>query len=159
MGETSAPGVSDLPSDLWGLARIYQAAGRRAFSADRRTRGSTAAQGNIKKYIITRDGACPIAFVGELIGFGSNKNGQDGRWVIVEIYRTQGGKFVARINHFTCYQGEENQRAAISVATAVEVIEWLKEGNKNVGSVSQKAIQDAVADDEQFAAAWVEQVE
>jgi len=39
------------------------------------------------------------------------------------------------------------------------VIEWLKEGNKNVGSVSQKAIQDAVADDEQFAAAWVEQVE
>jgi len=40
-----------------------------------------------------------------------------------------------------------------------EVIDWLKEGESELGSVSQEAVEDAAKVAPEFASAWVEEVE
>ena len=117
----------------------------------------------MEKLIIKRDGLPPIAFTGEQIASADNRVGNDGnranRWTEVSIYRTKGGKFIAALTRLTCWQGESDRRAAASFATAAEVIEWLKEGESELGSVSQEAVEKATKAAPEFAAAWVEEVE
>ncbi len=117
----------------------------------------------MEKHTIKRDGLPPIAFTGELIGAGDNRV-QDGnranRWIEINIYRTQAGKFVASVERFTCWQGENGDRSAISRATADEIIDWLRGPDGSVlGAVSQEAVEKAAKVEPAFAAAWIETVE
>jgi len=114
------------------------------------------------KHIIKRDGLPPIAFTGEEIASASNHSHQgsaQNRWTEVSIYRTKGGRFIAKVSRITCWQGESDQTTATSCATAEGVIEWLKEGQDELGSVSQEAVEKAAKVEPAFAAAWVEVVE
>jgi EXLDI family protein len=116
----------------------------------------------MEKYTIKRDGLPPLAFTGEQIASASNRirGGNDStRWTEVKLYRTQAGKYVALVERVTQWQGESDHRTATSKATAAEVIEWLKEGEIQLGSVSQDVIEQAAQVDPAFAAAWVEEVE
>jgi hypothetical protein len=116
----------------------------------------------MEKLIIKRDGLPPIAFTGEEIASANNAIGHNGhanRWTTVTIYRTKGGKFIASLSRRTQWQGEAGSDTAASFATAAEVIEWLKEGEAELGSVSQEAVEEATKVEPAFAAAWVENVE
>ena len=117
----------------------------------------------MEKFNIKRDGLPPIAFTGELIASADNRVGNDGnranRWTEVSIYRTKGGKFIAALTRLTCWQGESDRRAAASFDTAPEIIDWLKEGESELGAVSQEAVETAAKVAPEFAAAWVEEVE
>ena len=116
---------------------------------------------NMEKLIIKRDGLPPIAFTGEEIASASNEinsNGRANRWTVVKIYRSKGGKFIATLARITCWQGESDRHAAASFATAAQVIDWLKEGEAELGSVSQEAVEEAASVAPEFAAAWVEEV-
>ena len=110
----------------------------------------------MEKLIIKRDGLPPIAFTGERIA--SDRSSGD-RYTRVVIYKTQGGNFVAEIQHLTCWQGEKDHYSATSKKTAAEIIQWLKEGETNLGRVSQAAVEEAAKAEPAFAAAWVEEVE
>ena len=116
----------------------------------------------MEKLIIKRDGLPPIAFTGEQIASANNAIGHNGhanRWTTVTIYRTKGGKFIASLSRRSQWQGEAGSDAAASFATAGEVIEWLKEGESELGAVSQEAVEEAASVAPEFAAAWVEEVE
>jgi hypothetical protein len=116
----------------------------------------------MEKYTIRRDGLPPIAFTGEPIAAASNHSHQgpnQNRWVNVEIYRTQGGAYVAAVERRTCWQGESDAFSAAARKTAAEVIDWLKKDDGTIGDVSQDAVEQAVTNDPGFAAAWVEIVE
>jgi hypothetical protein len=128
-----------------------------------RSNRGTIDKDTMQKHTIKRDGDRPIVFTGELIGKGDNQVGSDGnranRWTEVAIYRTKGRRYVAELTRHTCWQGESDRRSAGSFATAGELIEWLKEGEDSLGSVSQEAVEDAAKNDDGFAAEWVEEVE
>lgn len=114
------------------------------------------------KHTIKRDGLPPIAFTGELVGSGSNEiqgGNRANRWTRVEIYRTQGGRYVAAVNRFTIWEGESDHFTATSKPTAGEIVEWLKGDEETLGRVSQEAVEKAVRVDPTFAAAWVESVD
>lgn len=116
----------------------------------------------MEKLIIKRDGLPPIAFTGERIASASNEinsNGRANRWTEVKIYRSKGGKFIATLSRLTCWQGESDRHAAASFDTAPEIIDWLKEGESELGAVSQEAVEKATKAAPEFAAAWVEEVE
>ncbi len=116
----------------------------------------------MEKFTITRDGLPPIAFTGEVLAKADNtiQNGNHAnRWIVVTIFRTQGGKYVASLDRYTQWQGESNRRAAVSRENAAGIIEWLKEDGDELGSVSQEAVEMAAKADPAFSAAWVEVVE
>jgi len=116
----------------------------------------------MEKFSIKRDGLPPIAFTGRTIVSANNKighNGHNTRWTTVTIYRTKGDKFIASISRRSQWQGEAGSDRAASFATAGELIEWLKEGESELGSVSQEAVEEAAEAAPEFAAAWVEEVE
>lgn len=111
---------------------------------------------------VKRDGLPPLAFIGELIGKGSTRicrGNTQNRWTTVEIYRTKGGRYVAKVGHFTCWQGESDEHRAKSLATPAEVIAYLQEGGERLGSASEEAVIEAAKNDASFAAVWVETVE
>jgi hypothetical protein len=114
------------------------------------------------KTTVARDGQPPIIFTGELIGFGSNQiiNGRENsRWTEVHIWSTKGGKYVAQVKRLTCWQDECARLNAQSFCDPNALIEWLKEGSEDLGSVSQEAVEEACKKDEKFSAAWIEVVD
>lgn len=108
---------------------------------------------------ITRTGEPPLRFTGVEIGSGDNATGT-GRSVQVRIYRTKGGKYVARVYYSTCWQGEHDTCNAKSFATPAELIEWLRADNDgSLGRTSQESCEEAAKNDEAFGKAFVEEVE
>ena len=110
------------------------------------------------KHIIKRDGLPPISFTGEKIGAGSTRGHNTTRWTNVDIFRTQGGRYIVSVSRLTQWEGESDHRQASSLASPAEVIEHLKEGLDELGSASQEAVERAVKEDPLFAAAWIEEV-
>ena len=114
---------------------------------------------DMNKITIKRDGLPPIVFTGERIAVGSNRDHNSTRWTTVEIYRTQGERYIARIERCSLWEGERTRRTASSFPAPAELIEWLGEGEQALGEASQRAVEAAAAADPKFAAAWVEEVE
>lgn len=115
-----------------------------------------------QKVRIKRDGLPPISFTGELIAQADNRirgGNSSTRWEVVEIYRTNGGKYVAQVKHLTAWQGESDRLEAASKATAAEVIQWLASESNVLDAVGQEAVEKAAVVDPSFAEAWVEEVE
>lgn len=118
---------------------------------------------NTETTTLRRDGQPPLRFKGALLAKADNRNHQgerQNRWTVLALYRTAGGKYVITRDHRTCWQGETDRTAADAVATAEEVIAWLRADNDGfLGAVSQELLEKAAAADPAFAAAYVEEVE
>lgn len=113
----------------------------------------------MEQIVITRTGERPLRFTGILISEGTNKTPESNRWANVRIYRTKGGKVVVWVERRTQWQGERDNDAAMSFTTAGEAIDWLRKEDGSFGISSQDAIERAAAKDQEFAAAWTEDVE
>jgi hypothetical protein len=113
----------------------------------------------MEKIIIKRDGLPPISFTGEVIGTGSTRTHNSTRWTTVDIYRTKGNRYIAKVSRLTCWQGESDHREAKSCELASEVIDYLKGDNDFLGDASQEAVEEATKHDASFAEVWVEKVE
>jgi hypothetical protein len=116
-------------------------------------------ENTLKEFIIKRDKFPPIKFFGELICVRSSRNHNSNRWSVLALYKTKGGKYVIERTHMTIWDGERNYTEAQSFDTAAEVIEWLKDENGEVGSLSQELIESAAKDSQDFADNWIEKVD
>lgn len=91
----------------------------------------------MEKFEIERDNGAALSFSGELIAkvssnpniaYGSSYSGEVGRWQVLALYKTQGGKFICeRINH-TQWQGERDTHAPKVCTNNNEVIEFFGHG-------------------------------
>ncbi len=73
---------------------------------------------------LTRSGDAPIVFAGELLAEndGSRQLGRDhNRWHELAIYRTEAGRYVARIEYCTQWQGESGHAIATVVQSGADV--------------------------------------
>ena len=117
---------------------------------------------NTEPTVIKRDGLPPIRAV--ITHEWSDDNSIQGgnhanRWTEVAIYKTKGGKYIAKISRKTQWQGESDTCDADVFSTPHDVIRFLKEGEDRLGGVSQGAVEKACEQDEAFAAAYVVDVE
>ena len=113
----------------------------------------------VKDITITRTGEPPLRFAGFEIGSGEVEVGT-GRRVLVRIYKTKGGKYVASVDSITKWQGEHDTTSAKSFVTPEEVVEWLRSDNDGrLGRASQEACEEAAKNDEAFGKAFVEEVD
>ncbi len=113
---------------------------------------------NMEKFTIKRDGLPPLVFTGEEIGNGSGAT-STGRSTSIRIYRTKGGRFIGVIHRRTQWDKESDSIDAESFTTAAEVITYLKQGNDELGALSQEAVEDAAKVSPEFAEEWIELVE
>ena len=112
--------------------------------------------------IIERTGQPPLRFKSAAEWSDSNEvqNGnRANRWTQVTIYRTQGGKYVARVSSFTCWDGESDYHKAEAFETPAGAIEYLRDDEGHLGRVSQGAIEEACKHDPGFAQAFVVNVD
>ena len=69
-----------------------------------------------EQFIVERDGQPDLRFTGEKIGSTSNSpdnghpdfSGSTGRWTVLRLYRTDGGKYVCERIQRTQWQGEQD---------------------------------------------------
>ena len=111
---------------------------------------------------VERTGQAPLRFTSVADWSDSNEiqNGNHAnRWTKVVIYKTQGGKYIARVSSYTQWQGESDYHKAESFETPAEVIEYLKDDEGHLGRVSQGAIQEACKHDPKFAKSFVVEVD
>jgi len=120
-----------------------------------------------REHTLARAGHPPIKFTGVVIGEATT--GEDLHpFLIVRIYRTKGGKYVAEIQRKTDHPrriymvpdaAPAYYRNSAVCSTPEEVFTWLKEGEDSLGQYSQMAIEMACEKDEAFKSAWVEVVD
>ena len=68
-----------------------------------------------EQFKIGRDGFPALAFTGTQLAQFDNRSVRgpnQNRWTTVTLYRTQGGKIVAKVKHSTCWQGESDHTTA-----------------------------------------------
>lgn len=87
----------------------------------------------MENFEIVRDNDTTLAFDGELlakvssnpnIAYGNSYSGEVGRWQILALYKTQGGKFICERINRTQWQGERDSHAAKVCTSNKEVIEF-----------------------------------
>lgn len=112
---------------------------------------------------LQRDGKAPLRFKGTLLAKADNRSHEgdrQNRWTELTLYKTAGGKYVIRRTNRSQWSGESDRTQAEALATAPEVIEWLRGDNDGyLGSVSQELLDKATKVEPAFAAAYVEEVE
>ena len=111
---------------------------------------------------LTRDGRPPLRFHSDKDWTASNRTvsgSNQNRWTRVTIHRTAGGKYVAAVGHYTCWQGEHDHFKADVFTHPAEVIQYLTGEDGDLGRVSQECIESAAKDDPGFAAVWVQNVD
>ena len=108
---------------------------------------------------VTRDGQPPITFTGELLSQADNKDHNSTRWTTITIYRTKGGKFVAKIERRTQWQGERDSTTAEVCEDFGQVIAWLTDEDGDLRPVSQEAVEAAIKLDPSLAKFWVQEID
>lgn len=87
----------------------------------------------MQEFEIARDNGAALAFNGELIAivesnpniaYGSSYSGQTGRWQVLVLYRTEGGKFICERINRTQWQGERDTHAAKVCLNHGEVVDF-----------------------------------
>jgi len=85
------------------------------------------------KFEIARNNGAALAFDGELLAQVSSSDnnascssysGQTGRWQVLALYKTQGGKFVCERINRTQWQGERDSHHAKVCTSNNEVIQF-----------------------------------
>lgn len=80
---------------------------------------------------INRDNAPDLKFTGVQIASASSKDpygSNNGRWTVLRLYRTKGGKFIAQSIGCTQWQGEKDRYAAEVCSNHAEVIKFFGHG-------------------------------
>lgn len=91
----------------------------------------------MKKYTIQNDGEKNIRFTGEEIASASTSpdtarsdySGSTGRWQVLTLYKTQGGKFVCQRMNGTQWQGERDSYEAEVCDNEAGAIEFFGTGS------------------------------
>lgn len=116
-----------------------------------------------KTHTIHRDGKPPLRFTGTVIAEFDNRSVRgpnQTRWTEIALYRTKAGKIVVEVTNRTQWQGESDRCRAEVVADAKAAIDWLTEDNQGeLGSVSQGVLTHAARNDDEFKAAYIEDVD
>ena len=91
----------------------------------------------MEKYVIERDSAKNLTFTGELLAkasssdnnaSGSSYSGSTGRWQVLALYRTEGGKLICERIDRTRWQGERDSHHAKVCTNNNEVIDFFGHG-------------------------------
>ncbi|MDP3279946.1 MAG: hypothetical protein U1D41_05730 [Nitrosomonas sp.] len=87
----------------------------------------------MEQFEIVKDNGPALAFDGELlakvssnpnVAYGSSYSGETGRWQVLALYKTQGGKFICERINRTQWQGERDSHNAKVCLNHGEVIEF-----------------------------------
>lgn len=76
---------------------------------------------------LARTGRAPLAFTGELLAEsdGERQAGREqNRWHDLAVYRTESGRYVARVGYRTKWEGELDRADAATLETPAEVAAW-----------------------------------
>ena len=91
----------------------------------------------MQEFQIDRDNGASLSFTGELLAkvsssdnnaSGSSYSGQTGRWQVLALYKTEGGKFICERIDRTRWQGERDSHHAKVCTSNNEVIEFFGHG-------------------------------
>lgn len=129
-------------------------------------RAIDAASPKYKEIVIRRTGKPPLKLQ-SMIRPGSDKAGWVGstqttnstRWTEINIHKTKGGKYIAKIARVSQWENEDTEVTAQVCETPCDVIKFLQNDDGVLGSASQEAIESASKDLPEFRAAFVEVVE
>lgn len=109
---------------------------------------------------LNRTGLPPIRFTGREIGSGSTRTNDSTRWTSVSIYRSQGGRWLASVASFSCWEDEQDHHRAAAFETALGLVDWLTADNDGrLGRASQQACEEASKADPDFREAYVEVID
>lgn len=105
-----------------------------------------------KKFTVERDDEPAITFTGvEIASTWScgdrghpNYSGSTGRWTVLNLYRTKGGKLVCERIERTQWQGEHDQHEGVVCETEREIIEFFGHGRLAKELYSEADINTAV---------------
>lgn len=77
----------------------------------------------MKEFIIENDNQPDIKFIGELLGSVSSGEGDEGagRWTVLNLYKTKGGKYVCQTVGHTQWVDEKTRYKAEVCETAEDV--------------------------------------
>lgn len=79
----------------------------------------------MKEFIIENDNQPDIKFIGALLGSVSSAEGErergEGRWTVLNLYKTKGGKYVCQTVGHTQWEGEKTRHKAEVCETAEDV--------------------------------------
>lgn len=91
----------------------------------------------MENFKIERDNGASISFSGELIAkvsssdntaSGSSYSGQTGRWQVLALYKTEGGKFICERIDRTRWQGERDSHHAKVCTDHKQIIDFFGHG-------------------------------
>lgn len=118
---------------------------------------------------ITRTGFPPLRFNGTDLAYADTRveGGEtQNRWVEVTLFKTSGGKYVARVARKSQWRDEDTTIEATVYADAAALIQGLRNDEGRLGRASQEALERAAGlypgtapTDDGIAAAYVETVD
>lgn len=102
----------------------------------------------MEKHTIVRDGDPPLEFIGEEIGFASNRSKLN-RWTQVTIYRTAAGMYVGRVDRMssigpTVVPTHTTAKPCSSVAELLKALAFSSNGK---GGITRGALAEAARRD------------
>jgi hypothetical protein len=118
------------------------------------------AESKMQKYIFERGSLPPIAFIGELIGRGSNRGPGSKRCTKVNLYRTVSGKMLAHVQRTVQAgpDGAAKEGKGPASDDGSPTMEWLRGEKDWLGSVSKKALEKALKSHTGPDDFWVEEL-
>jgi hypothetical protein len=79
-----------------------------------------------ESFRLMRTGNRPLSFQGKRIAEATSEDHEASRWHEIELYRTEGGKWVAVVKFLTRWQGEDNRFSAEIFDDADSAIAWFR---------------------------------
>ncbi len=76
---------------------------------------------------LKRSGRRPIVFIGEEVGYLSDKEIEDDRWTVARVFRVQDGGYVVGIAKMTNYLNERDSYDIKKMKTLEEVEQHIKQ--------------------------------
>ena len=93
------------------------------------------------EYLVPRDQLPDLAFPGVRIAAVNDRGNNADRWLVVEIYRTAGGRYIVARTRATTYPDERDQHEAIIAEDVGEITGFL-----GFGPLAKEAYQQAGID-------------
>ena len=111
------------------------------------------------KIKIRRDGEHALTFTGRVIAQVDSRRNDGFVWTEITIYRTKGNKIVVEIEDVSQWQGAHNMVRAESFCLVHDAINYLRDEDGELSSISQSAIEEAGTVDREFELSFVEHVD
>jgi hypothetical protein len=78
------------------------------------------------QYVLRRDGAPPLRFLGRLITESTSRRNDSTRWTDVSVYRSQSGKWILQTIGRTIWEGEVDRYSVIHGDSAADLIKKIE---------------------------------